>query len=123
MRRMDIVVDFEAEQFIIELKLWKGEAAQEGAYEQLAGYMKTKNAKRGYLLTFDFRKGKREAPTAGRTVVGECEIFEVTVQYAGSLVKATISKMKCEIESSAKRGGKARQKDLIATGRGKYKNR
>jgi hypothetical protein len=35
LRRMDIVVDYGSEQFIIELKLWKGETAQEDAYEQL----------------------------------------------------------------------------------------
>ena len=39
---MDIVVDFGSEQFIIELKLWKGEASHEKAYEQLAGYMDSK---------------------------------------------------------------------------------
>ena len=34
-RRMDIVVDFNQEQFIIELKIWKGEIGKEKAYEQL----------------------------------------------------------------------------------------
>jgi hypothetical protein len=57
-RRMDLVVDFGADQFIIELKLWYGETAHEKAYNQLAGYLKTKGATAGYLLTFDFRKEK-----------------------------------------------------------------
>ena len=55
-RRMDIVVDFGREQFILELKIWKGESLHQEAYEQLAGYMESKNASVGYLLTFDFRK-------------------------------------------------------------------
>ena len=60
LRRMDIVIDFGRDQFIVELKLWKGETNKEKAYEQLLGYMETKNAAKGYLLTFDFRK---EAPS------------------------------------------------------------
>jgi hypothetical protein len=60
LRRMDIVVDFGREQFIIELKLWKGEASMDKAYEQLLGYMKSKAAQKGYLLTFDFRKVKEK---------------------------------------------------------------
>jgi hypothetical protein len=60
-RRMDLVVDYKREQFIIDLKLWHGEVRHAAAYEQLAGYLRTKGAGRGYLLTFDLRKsGNRE---------------------------------------------------------------
>ncbi len=76
-RRMDLVVDYGNEQFIVELKLWKGEAAQEDAYEQLVGYMTSKHAKKGYLLTFDLRKVKRDSPKTKWVTVGECEVFEV----------------------------------------------
>jgi len=54
--RIDIVVEYEGEQFVIELKIWHGAKAHEKAYEQLANYLKIKNADAGYLLTFDFRK-------------------------------------------------------------------
>ncbi|MDR0220281.1 MAG: AAA-like domain-containing protein, partial [Lachnospiraceae bacterium] len=56
LRRMDLVVDFALDQFIIELKLWRGEARHEEAYAQLADYLASKNTETGYLLTFDFRK-------------------------------------------------------------------
>jgi hypothetical protein len=56
LRRMDIVVDFGRDQFIIELKIWHGGSKHQEAYEQLLGYMDSKNASTGYLLTFDFRK-------------------------------------------------------------------
>ena len=56
LRRMDIVVDFGRDQFIIEIKIWRGESKYQEAYEQLLGYMNSKNASAGYLLTFDFRK-------------------------------------------------------------------
>jgi hypothetical protein len=55
---MDIVVDYGAAQHIVELKLWYGEVAHEKALEQLWGYLDSKNASTGYLLTFDFRDGK-----------------------------------------------------------------
>ncbi|MDR2713900.1 MAG: AAA-like domain-containing protein [Clostridiales bacterium] len=56
LRRMDIVVDFGRDQFIIEIKIWRGGSKHQEAYEQLLGYMDSKNARVGYLLTFDFRK-------------------------------------------------------------------
>jgi len=79
LRRMDIVVDFGADQFIIELKLWKGEAAHEKAYEQLAGYMSSKGASEGYLLTFDFRKGIQMQPYARWVEHDGKRIFDVLV--------------------------------------------
>jgi hypothetical protein len=54
--RTDVIIDYLTEQFIVELKLWYGEVAHEDAYEQLAGYLQSKNKDAGYLLTFDFRK-------------------------------------------------------------------
>lgn len=79
LRRMDIVVDFGRDQFIIELKLWKGEAAKDKAYMQLLDYMASKNANRGYLLTFDFRKGKHPEQGAGWIQIDGRQIFDVTV--------------------------------------------
>jgi len=55
-KRMDVIVDYNSEQFIVELKLWYGEASHEKALEQLADYLDSKNKDTGYLLTFDFRK-------------------------------------------------------------------
>jgi len=55
-KRMDVIVDYNSEQFIVELKLWYGETSHEKALEQLAGYLDSKNKNTGYLLTFDFRK-------------------------------------------------------------------
>ncbi len=60
LRRMDIVVDYGKQQFIIELKLWRGEVEHQKAYEQLNKYLESKNANVGYLLTFDFRKNKMQ---------------------------------------------------------------
>ena len=79
LRRMDLVVDFEKEQFIVELKIWRGDVAKDRAYEQLLGYMETKNANEGYLLTFDFRKNKTEEYNAEWVKVGSRRVFDVVV--------------------------------------------
>ena len=55
-KRMDVIVDYNADQFIVELKLWYGESKHEDALDQLVGYLNRKNRDTGYLLTFDFRK-------------------------------------------------------------------
>jgi hypothetical protein len=55
-KRTDVIIDYNSEQFILELKLWYGDVAHEDAFEQIAGYLESKNKDVGYLLTFDFRK-------------------------------------------------------------------
>jgi hypothetical protein len=59
LRRMDIVVDYGRQQFIIELKLWHGEEAEQKAWQQLAGYLQSKQAAEGYLVIFDLRKERK----------------------------------------------------------------
>ena len=54
--KIDLVIDFLKQQFILEMKLWYGESRHEEACRQLANYLKSKNVSAGYLLTFDFRK-------------------------------------------------------------------
>jgi hypothetical protein len=79
LRRMDIVVDYNREQFIIELKLWHGEAAHEVAYEQLAGYLRSKGALRGYLVTFDLRKGTNREPHEAWVSMGDLSLFDMVL--------------------------------------------
>jgi len=79
LRRMDVVVDYGRDQFVIELKLWKGTKAQSESYEQLLGYMNSKKMDKGYLLTFDFRKeGNKERKSEWVRIEGK-QIFEVIV--------------------------------------------
>jgi hypothetical protein len=60
--RMDIVVTYGKEEFIIELKIWHGEEYRQAGLEQLKTYLRSRNAQEGYLLTFDFRKESNRAP-------------------------------------------------------------
>jgi len=57
--RMDLVINFGGEEFILELKKWRGPAKHEDAYVQLSNYLDLRKMDTGYLLTFDFRKKKQ----------------------------------------------------------------
>jgi hypothetical protein len=58
--RMDLVVDYGSEQFVIELKIWHGDKRHEDDYNQLYDYLDNKGFDTGYLLIFDFRKEKQK---------------------------------------------------------------
>jgi len=77
-RRMDLVVTYETERFVLELKIWKGQLYNEEGVEQLKGYMDKFNEEKGYLLTFDFRKNPVASTPNWRAVDGK-KIFEVRV--------------------------------------------
>ena len=79
LRRMDIVVDFCRQQFIIELKRWDGKAKNQEAYEQLCGYLESKGVDTGYLLTFDFRNEDNKIRKAEWIEVDGKRIFDVVV--------------------------------------------
>ncbi len=54
-------------------------ASREKAHEQLAAYLDAKNADTGYLLTFDFRKGKSRKSKPVWVNTGDKRIFSVVV--------------------------------------------
>ena len=58
-KRLDIVVVFKDEKFIIELKLWKGKEYHERGMRQLQNYMQMENIDKGYMLIAN--KNKRKA--------------------------------------------------------------
>jgi len=58
-RRTDIIVDYRGRQFIIELKIWRGSEYNQRGEKQLAEYLDTYGADRGYLLSFNFNKNKK----------------------------------------------------------------
>ena len=56
--RMDVVVTYLEEEFIIELKIWHGEQYRRDGIKQLNGYLESREQKRGYLVSFSFLKNK-----------------------------------------------------------------
>lgn len=77
-RRMDIIVIYNQERFILELKTWKGQLYNEEGVGQLLGYMKKLETQKGYLLTFDFRKNPETFKASWRSENGH-DIFEARV--------------------------------------------
>ena len=58
-RRMDLVVTYGQQEFIIELKIWRGDKYEESGRDQLSAYLATRNMNEGCLVTFDFSKDKK----------------------------------------------------------------
>ena len=56
--RMDIVVTYLDEEFIIELKIWRGDQYRKDGIKQLCGYLDSREQKNGYLVSFSFFKNK-----------------------------------------------------------------
>ena len=56
--RMDIVIDYLGERFVVELKIWRGEAYHEKGELQLANYLDYYHLDKGYMLTYSFNKNK-----------------------------------------------------------------
>lgn len=71
--RTDMVIDYLGEQFVIEMKIWRGEVYQQKGEEQLAEYLEKLHVNKGYLVTFNFNKnkeiGRSEKNICGKTVV------------------------------------------------------
>ena len=57
--RMDVVIDYLGKQYVIELKIWRGNAYNERGEEQLCRYLEYFDLKEGYLLSFCFNKTKQ----------------------------------------------------------------
>ncbi len=57
--RTDLIVYYNEDFFIIEMKIWKGNKMHKEAEQQLLGYMKDYHINEGYLVTFNFNKTKK----------------------------------------------------------------
>ena len=58
-RRTDLIIDYNREQFIIELKLWRGEKRHREGEMQLADYLDHYHMTKGYMICFNFNRKKK----------------------------------------------------------------
>ena len=56
--RTDVIVDYLGEQYVIECKIWHGNAYNERGEKQLEEYLEAYHLDRGYMLSFNFNKKK-----------------------------------------------------------------
>lgn len=77
-RRMDLVVTYDRQEFIIELKIWHGDKYEELGRDQLSAYLATRDMDEGYLVTFDFSKDRQDTEPQWIDWNGK-RIFEVII--------------------------------------------
>ena len=78
-RRIDLAVYYNREEHILELKIWRGEKANDQALDQLVGYLDAHGHHRGYLVSFTNRLTR---PHENRTIdYRGHEIVEVVIAY------------------------------------------
>ncbi len=58
-KRTDVIIDYCKEQFVIEMKIWRGNAYHERGEQQLAEYLEYYHLNKGYMLSFNFNKKKQ----------------------------------------------------------------
>lgn len=54
-----MIVDYAGRQYVIELKIWRGDEYNKRGEKQLAEYLEYYHLKKGYLLSFNFNKNKK----------------------------------------------------------------
>ena len=59
MGRTDVIVDYRGEQFVIEMKIWRGNEYHMRGEEQLVRYLDDYHINKGYMLSFNFNKKKQ----------------------------------------------------------------
>ena len=57
-KRLDVVIIYNNNKYIIELKIWHGEKYHERGLKQLEDYLEINGQDKGYLLIFNFNKDK-----------------------------------------------------------------
>ena len=77
-RRMDLVVTYDKQEFIVELKIWRGDKYEKKGRDQLSEYLAIRGMDEGYLVTFDFSKDRKDAEPQWIEWNGK-RIFEVII--------------------------------------------
>ncbi len=76
-RRTNVIVDYLGEQFIIEMKIWRGEEYNYRGEEQLFDYLDYYHIRKGYMLSFSFNNSKK--PGIHKITLGDKTIIEALV--------------------------------------------
>ncbi len=57
-KRLDVVITYNKEKYIIELKIWRGEKYHEEGIKQLVDYLDIHGLDKGYMVVYNFNKSK-----------------------------------------------------------------
>ncbi|MCQ2194544.1 MAG: AAA-like domain-containing protein [Paludibacteraceae bacterium] len=75
-KRMDIVVNYAGEEFLIELKLWYGNKYERKGEDQVSEYANVRGLKKAYLITFSFLKKKVVQTVPEWKTVNGVDVYE-----------------------------------------------
>ncbi|MBQ9395637.1 MAG: AAA-like domain-containing protein [Proteobacteria bacterium] len=75
--RTDMIIDYLGKQYVIEMKIWRGESYNKRGEQQLLEYLDYYHLNKGYLVSFCFNKNKQIGVKTVR--VGDREIVEGVV--------------------------------------------
>ena len=78
-RRLDIVITYLNQKYVIELKVWSGQEAHEKGIRQIKDYIDRVGVDKGYIVIYDFNKNKDQEWQQDRVSVNGKEIFVVRV--------------------------------------------
>ena len=57
-KRTDVIVDYRGHQYVIEMKIWRGQEYNNRGEKQLAGYLDDYHVNKGYMVSFNFNRKK-----------------------------------------------------------------
>lgn len=77
MERTDIIIDYRGQQFVIEMKVWRGNAYNERGERQLSDYLEYYHLEKGYMISFNFNKKKETG--VKKIILGEKILIEAVV--------------------------------------------
>jgi len=77
MGQTDVIVDYQGEQYIIEMKIWRGDEYHTRGEKQLVRYLDDYHIDKGYMLSFNFNKKKQIG--VQEIVIGDKLIVEAVV--------------------------------------------
>ena len=75
--RTDVIIDYLGQQYILELKIWRGERYNADGQKQIMEYLDYWNLSTGYMLSFNFNKRKEQG--VKRVEIGDKILYEGTV--------------------------------------------
>lgn len=75
--RTDMIIDYLGRQYVIEMKIWRGNSYNERGEHQLTEYLDYYHTNKGYMLSFNFNKGKVSGVKTLK--IGDKEIVEAVV--------------------------------------------
>lgn len=77
--RMDVVISYGGCEYIVELKIWRGQKYRQEGLAQLEGYLDSRSSRKGYLVSFSFNKHKTYEQNKVILENSHKEVYEIVI--------------------------------------------